>query len=140
MGSDAVVEGIQAMLEEDVGWTKEGHHVEEGELVLVDQCRGRERARKEVQGWGWSLGVETLESLQGQPPVDREHIHLCRGEQEGGQTTEKLGGRVAGLYPEACCRITSVVPGHPTRNDGVEGLGVAGHPCRDTGKVVPSSA
>ena len=26
-----------------VGWAKEGHHVEEGELVLADQIRHRER-------------------------------------------------------------------------------------------------
>ena len=41
---DAMVEDIEAMLVENVAWTKEGHHVEEGELVLMDQCRCREGA------------------------------------------------------------------------------------------------
>ena len=40
-----MVEDIEAMLVEDVTWAKEGHHVEEGELVPMDQCRGREGAR-----------------------------------------------------------------------------------------------
>ena len=39
-----MVEDIEAMLVENVAWTKEGHHVEEGELVLMDQCRCREGA------------------------------------------------------------------------------------------------
>ena len=45
---DAVVEDMKAVLVEDVGWAKEGHHVEECVLVLMYQCRGRERARQEV--------------------------------------------------------------------------------------------
>ena len=28
-----------------------------------------------------------------------------------------------------------MAPGHPTGYDGVEGLGVASHPCSDTGKI-----
>ena len=39
---------MKAVLVEDVGWAKEGHHVEECVLVLMYQCRGRERARQEV--------------------------------------------------------------------------------------------
>ena len=64
---------------------KTGHpNVEECVLVLMYQCRGRERARQEVKGWGWSPGVETLESLQSQPSVDRKNFHLRRGEKERG--------------------------------------------------------
>ena len=51
-----MVEDMEAVLVEDVGWAKEGHHVEECVLVLMYQCRGRERARQEVKGWGWSPG------------------------------------------------------------------------------------
>jgi len=43
-----VVEDVEAMLVEDVGGAKECYHVEEGELVFVDQSWGREGARKEV--------------------------------------------------------------------------------------------
>ena len=43
--------------------------MEEGKLVFVDQGRGREGSRQEMEGWGRSTGVEALESLQGQPPV-----------------------------------------------------------------------
>ena len=67
--------------------------------------------------------------------MNRKHFHFCRGEQERGQATEKLGGRIAGLHPQASCRVPSMAPGHPTGYDGVEGLGVASHPCSDAGKV-----
>ena len=43
-----MMEDVQAMLVEDVGGAKECYHVEEGELVFVDQSWGREGARKEV--------------------------------------------------------------------------------------------
>ena len=115
-----MVEDIQAMLMEDIIWAKKGHHVEEGELVLVNQCRGRERARQEVEGWGWSPRMEALESLQSQPSMDREYSHLRWGEQEGGQATEQLWGRVAGLHPQTGCRVSPVTPGHATRDDRVE--------------------
>ena len=64
-----MVEDMQSMLEEDVARTQECYHVEEGVLVLVKQGRGREGAREEVQGWGWSVRVETLESLECQPSL-----------------------------------------------------------------------
>ena len=54
---NAMVKDINPMLVEDVGWAKECYHVEEGILVLVDQGRGREGTRQEVEGWGWSAGV-----------------------------------------------------------------------------------
>ena len=79
-----MVEDIKAMLVEDVGRAEEGHHVEERVLVLMYQCRGRKRARQEMKGWGWSSGVETLESLQSQPPVNRKNFHLRRREKERG--------------------------------------------------------
>jgi hypothetical protein len=67
--------------------------------------------------------------------VQRQNFHICRGEQKRGQTTEQLGCRVAGLHPQTCCRVSPVTPGHPTRYDRVQGLGVASHPCSDTSKV-----
>ena len=56
----AIVENINSMLIEDVGWTEQSNHVEEGELVLVDQGRCRERSRQEMQGWSRGAGVEAL--------------------------------------------------------------------------------
>ena len=53
----AVVEDINPMLVEDVGWAQDCYHVEEGILVLVDQGREREGSRQEVEGWGRSVGV-----------------------------------------------------------------------------------
>ena len=54
---NALVKDINPMLVEDVSWAKECYHVEEGILVLVDQSRGREGSRQEVEGWGRSVGV-----------------------------------------------------------------------------------
>ena len=51
---------IKSMLIKDVGWTKQSNHVEEGELVLVDKGRCRERSRQEMQGWSRGAGVEAL--------------------------------------------------------------------------------
>ena len=45
---DAMVKDMHSMLVEYVGWAKERHHVEEGELVLVDQGGGGEGARQEM--------------------------------------------------------------------------------------------
>ena len=83
-----MVEDIQAMLIEDIIWAKKGHHVEEGELVLMNQCRGGERAREEVEGWGWSPRMEALESLEGSTAMEREDFQFTRGEAECGQSTE----------------------------------------------------
>ena len=57
---ETIVEDINPMLVEDVGWTEQSNHVEEGELVLVDQGRCRERSRQEMQGWSRGAGVEAL--------------------------------------------------------------------------------
>ena len=51
------------MLVENVGGPQGGDHVEESELMLMDQCTYRDGSRKKVEGWGWSAGVEALESL-----------------------------------------------------------------------------
>ena len=72
----AMVKDVQPMLVEDVRGAEECNHVEEGELVFVDQCWGREGAGKEVQSWGRSGGVEALEPLKCQPSMDRQHFHL----------------------------------------------------------------
>ena len=57
-----MVEGIETMLVEYVTCAKESHHMEDGELVLMDQCRSRgEPHRKRTGGAGilgwrrWSL-------------------------------------------------------------------------------------
>ena len=78
---DAVMENVNTVLVEDITRSQECHHVEEGELVLVDQCRGREGARQEMECRGRSAGVETLEPLQGLPPVDRQNTNIRGGEQ-----------------------------------------------------------
>ena len=78
---DVVMEYMYPVLIEDVTRSQECHHVEEGELVLVDQCRGREGARQEMECRGRSAGVETLEPLQGLPPVDRQNTNIRGGEQ-----------------------------------------------------------
>ena len=85
---DAVMENINPVLVEDITRTQECNHVEKGELMLVDHCRGREGARQEMECWGRSAGVETLEPLEGLSPVDGQYSHIRRGEQEGGKTTE----------------------------------------------------
>ena len=135
-----MVENKEAMSIEDVGWTKEGHHVEECELVFMNQCRGRERTRQEMEGWSWGPGMETLESLQSQSSVHRKNFHFSRGEEEGGQATKEFWGREAGLHPEAGCRVSPVTPSHTTRYDRVERLGVASHPCSNSGEVITTSA
>ena len=60
------MEDVDTVLVEDVGGPQHGDLVEEGKLVFVDQVRGREGARQEVEGWSRSAGVEALESLQSQ--------------------------------------------------------------------------
>ena len=55
-----VVEDIKSVLIKGVGCTEQSNHVEEGELVLVDQGRCRERSRQKMQSWSRSAGVEAL--------------------------------------------------------------------------------
>ena len=40
-----MVEDINSMLEENIGWAQACYHVEEGVLVLMDESMGREGAR-----------------------------------------------------------------------------------------------
>ena len=58
------------MLVEDVSRAQDCYHAEEGKLVFVDQGRGKEGSRQEMKGWGRRTGVEALEYLQGQPPLN----------------------------------------------------------------------
>ena len=51
------------MPEENIVRTQECDHEEEGELVLMDQGRGREGPGQEVESRGRSTGVEKLEPL-----------------------------------------------------------------------------
>ena len=50
---------------EDVRWSQQGNHVEEGVLVDMDKCWGREGSRKEMKSRSRGAGMETLESLEG---------------------------------------------------------------------------
>ena len=132
---DAMVEDMHPMPVEDVFRSQEGHHMEEGELVPVNQGRRREGSRQEVKSRGRGAGVESLQPLKGLPSVDRKYLHLRWGEQEGGETTEHLGGGVASLHSKTCCRVPPVVSGHPARYHRVEGLCVASQPTCDAGNV-----
>ena len=76
------------MFVEDVRWSQQGDHVEEGVLVDMDKCWGREGSRKEMKSRSRGAGVETLESLEGKHSVNRQNSHVRRGEQERGQATE----------------------------------------------------
>ena len=108
------------MLVEGVVWSKQAHHVEQGELVLMEQSRGWERAREQVYSWGWGTGMEALKLLEGGTTVEGENIKFTGCQAEGGQTTEQLGSRIGGLNPQTGSRITPVVSGHPTGDDTVE--------------------
>ena len=44
----AMVEDVNSMLVEDVRWAQHSNHVEEGELVLVDQGRCGEGPRQKM--------------------------------------------------------------------------------------------
>ena len=52
-----MVEHIHGMLVEDVARSKHGHHVHQGELVLVEQSWCWEGARENVYSWGWGTGM-----------------------------------------------------------------------------------
>ena len=56
---------VNTMLVKNVRWSQQGDHVEEGILVDMDQCWGREGSRQEVESRGRGAGVETLDSLEG---------------------------------------------------------------------------
>ena len=43
-----MVEDVNSMLVEDVVLTKQGHHVQQSELVLVEESWSWERAREKV--------------------------------------------------------------------------------------------
>ena len=71
--------------------------MEKGELVSMKEGWGREGARKEVEGRGWSVGVEALESLKGKSSLHCQDLQLCRGKEKRGQAAEQLRSTVAGL-------------------------------------------
>ena len=52
-------------------------------MVFMQEGLGREGAREEVEGWGWSLRMEALESLKCLSPVYSKHFKLCWREEEG---------------------------------------------------------
>ena len=55
----AVVEDINPMLVEDVGWAQDCYHVEEGILVFVDQGRSRGDPDRK---WRAGAGVQGLDA------------------------------------------------------------------------------
>ena len=71
---DRVVQHIHPMLIEGVVWSKQAHHVEQCELVLMEQSQGWERAREQVYSWGWGAGMESLKSLESGAVVEGENL------------------------------------------------------------------
>ena len=60
-----MVQHIDSMLVEGVVSSKQGHHVEHGELVLVEESGSWERAREEMYSRGRGTWMKALESLEG---------------------------------------------------------------------------
>ena len=73
---DRVVEHIGSMLVEGVVRPKHGHHVEQSELVFVEESWGWERTREKVDSWGWCTRMKPLESLEGGTVVEREYFQF----------------------------------------------------------------
>ena len=71
---DGLVQHIDSMLVESVVRPKHGHHVQQSELVLVEQSWCWERAREKVYSWGWCVGMKALESLEGGTAVEGEYF------------------------------------------------------------------
>ena len=71
---DRMVQHIDSMLVESVVRPKHGHHVQQSELVLVEQSWCWERAREKVYSWGWCVGMKALESLEGGTAVEGEYF------------------------------------------------------------------
>jgi hypothetical protein len=79
------------MLVEGVVWSKQAHHVEQGELVLMEQSRGWERAREQVYSWGWGAGMESLKSLESGAVVEGENLKFLWCEAEMARPLNSLG-------------------------------------------------
>ena len=69
-----MVEDVNSMLVEDVVLTKQGHHVQQSELVCMEQSWCWERAREKVYSWGRGTGMKVLESLEGSAVVKGENF------------------------------------------------------------------
>ena len=52
-----MVQHIYRMLVEGVVGPKQGHHVQQSELVLVEESWSWERAREKVYSWSWGGGA-----------------------------------------------------------------------------------
>ena len=63
--------------------------------MFMQEGLGREGAREEVEGWGWSLRMEALESLKCSSSVHSEDFKLGWREEEGRQAAEKFRCRIA---------------------------------------------
>ena len=71
-----MMQHIDCMLVEGVVWSQQGHHGQQGELVLVEECWGWERAGEQMYSWGWGSGVESLESLESGTAVERKNFNF----------------------------------------------------------------
>ena len=69
-----MVQHIHGMLVEGVVRPMHGHHVQQSELVLVEQSWSWERAREKVYSWGWGAGMKALETLEGGTVVKGENF------------------------------------------------------------------
>ena len=54
---DTVMKHIDCMLVEGVLRPEQGHHMQQSELVLVEESWSWERAREKVYSWSWGAGV-----------------------------------------------------------------------------------
>ena len=71
-----MVKHIHSMLVEGVVRPNHGHHVQQSEMVLVEQSWSWERAREKVYSWGWGAGMEALNPLEGGTLVEGENLYL----------------------------------------------------------------
>ena len=62
------------MLVEGVARPQHGHHVQQSELVCMEQSWCWERAREKVYSWGRGTGMKALESLEGSAVVKGENF------------------------------------------------------------------
>ena len=75
---------IDSMLIEGVVSPKQGHHVEQSELVLVEEGWSWERAREEMYSRGRGTWMKALESLEGGAMVKGEDFQFTGCEAESG--------------------------------------------------------
>ena len=73
---DRVLQHIHGMLVEGVVRPMHGYHMQQSELVLVEQSWSWERTREKVYSWGWGVGMQALKSLEGATAVKGENLQV----------------------------------------------------------------